>query len=62
MNCNLFKFFNYLHLNVYLRDYSSDILRNCENLIVDDWEEVCRENTNIERVNKEHGIKKDNVL
>lgn len=48
-----------LHLNVSLRDYNPDIIYGCPHLVVDDWEEVCRENTDIERAHKKHGLQKE---
>ena len=51
-----------LHLNVSLRDYKIDIFDYFKNaIIVDDWDEVCRENTDIEIMYKEKGLKKDDV-
>lgn len=37
-----------LHLNVSLRDYEASWIQYADVIIVDDWEEVCRENTDIE--------------
>ncbi len=51
-----------LILNVSLRDFkneSYEFLKN--NIIVDDWDEVCRENTTIEIWNKAFGLKKENT-
>ncbi len=51
-----------LILNVSLRDFkneSYEFLKN--NIIVDDWDEVCRENTTIELWNKAFGLKKENT-
>ena len=31
-------------------------------MIVDDWEEVCRENTNIEIAHKQYGLKKEHTF
>ncbi|KKQ17810.1 MAG: Ornithine cyclodeaminase/mu-crystallin family protein [Berkelbacteria bacterium GW2011_GWA1_36_9] len=51
-----------LQLNVSLRDYKTDILKHLKNaIIVDDWDEVCRENTDIEIMHKEAGLKKEDV-
>ncbi len=48
-----------LHLNVSLRDYSSEIIHACPHIFVDDWDEVCRENTNIERTHKKYGLNRE---
>lgn len=51
-----------LHLNVSLRDYFSEILKKCAHIIVDDWDEVCRENTDIERTHRKYGLQKKDTL
>ncbi|WP_026477958.1 ornithine cyclodeaminase [Alkaliphilus transvaalensis] len=49
-----------LQLNVSLRDYKTDILDYVKNaLIVDDWDEVCREKTDIEHMHIEKGLKQE---
>lgn len=51
-----------LQLNVSLRDYT-DGFRDCVDvMIVDNWEEVCRENTDIERMHLNKGLIKEEVL
>lgn len=51
-----------LQLNVSLRDYKIDVFEFFKDaIIVDDWNEVCRENTDIEIMYKEKGLKKENV-
>ncbi|MEK7634880.1 MAG: 2,3-diaminopropionate biosynthesis protein SbnB [Patescibacteria group bacterium] len=51
-----------LLLNVSLRDYKIDIYKYVkDSIIVDDWNEVCREKTDIEFFHKECGLKKENV-
>ncbi|HYE54112.1 MAG TPA: 2,3-diaminopropionate biosynthesis protein SbnB [Chitinophagaceae bacterium] len=50
-----------LYLNVSLRDFETDFMKEVDAIIVDDWEEVCRENTDIERAHKTYGLNKDNV-
>ncbi len=51
-----------IHLNVSLRDYKTDVYDYFKNSIyVDDWEEVCRENTDIENMHKEKGLVKENT-
>ncbi|ADL52837.1 ornithine cyclodeaminase [Clostridium cellulovorans] len=49
-----------LILNVSLRDFKTDVYEQVKNsIIVDDWEEVCRENTDIENFSKEKGLLKE---
>jgi 2,3-diaminopropionate biosynthesis protein SbnB len=51
-----------LQLNVSLRDYTVEFYDYVkDSIIVDDWDEVCRENTDIERFYKEKGLQKENV-
>jgi 2,3-diaminopropionate biosynthesis protein SbnB len=51
-----------LLLNVSLRDYCTDIYDFVKNsIIVDDWDEVCREKTDIEMMHKERGLLKENT-
>lgn len=46
-----------LHLNVSLRDYKTDVFPWFRDaIIVDEWEEVCRENTDVERFHLEKGL------
>jgi N-[(2S)-2-amino-2-carboxyethyl]-L-glutamate dehydrogenase len=46
-----------LHLNVSLRDYRPDLYDYFKDgIVVDDWDEVCRENTDIERMALEKGL------
>ncbi len=49
-----------LHLNVSLRDYKTSTFEwFTEAIIVDEWEEVCRERTDIEMLHLEKGLNKD---
>lgn len=51
-----------LQLNVSLRDYKADTFDFFKNaIIVDDWDEVCRENTDIEIMHKEKSLSKEDV-
>lgn len=51
-----------LQLNVSLRDYQPEILDYVKNaIIVDDWDEVCRENTDIENMHKQKGLKREDT-
>lgn len=45
-----------LLLNVSLRDYQPEAAASLKAVIVDDWDEVCRENTDIERLHLEQGL------
>ncbi|HVI43714.1 MAG TPA: 2,3-diaminopropionate biosynthesis protein SbnB [Chitinophaga sp.] len=51
-----------LQLNVSLRDYTPDFITHASHIIVDDWDEVCRENTDIEVMHKTKGLKKEDTL
>lgn len=50
-----------LHLNVSLRDYKSSWRQYADVIIVDNWEEVCRENTDIELMHVNQGLQKEEV-
>jgi ornithine cyclodeaminase len=50
-----------LQLNVSLRDYKVDIYDYIKAIIVDDWEEVCREKTDIEMMHKEKGLNEEDA-
>ena len=45
-----------LQLNVSLRDYTVAMYDYTKAIIVDDWEEVCREKTDIEMMHLEKGL------
>lgn len=47
-----------LQLNVSLRDYVPDYRQYVDFMVVDDWDEVCRENTDIERMHFEQGLQR----
>lgn len=51
-----------LHLNVSLRDYCPEFIKTVDLMVVDDWEEICRENTDIELMHLEHGLNKEDVF
>lgn len=51
-----------LHLNVSLRDYKDEFFKDVNKVFVDNWEEVCRENTDIERVHLSAGLEKENTI
>ena len=50
-----------LLLNVSLRDYKVDIYDYTKAIIVDDWEEVCREKTDIEMMHLQKGLNKEDT-
>lgn len=50
-----------LHLNVSLRDYLPEFIQYVDCLIVDDWKEVCRENTDIEVMYKQGLISQEDT-
>lgn len=51
-----------LQLNISLRDYKTDIYSYVkDNIIVDDWEEICREKTDIEMMHLDKGLQKEDV-
>lgn len=50
-------------LNISLRDFKMDIYKHVKrNIIVDDWNEVCRENTDIEMFHNEKGLEKKDTI
>jgi len=52
-----------LHLNVSLRDYKPDVYNWFHgNILVDDWEEVCREKTDIEMMHLGKGLQKEDTF
>jgi len=51
-----------LLLNVSLRDYEPESVFGTAVPIVDDWTEVCRENTDIERLSLERGLNESDAL
>ncbi len=52
-----------LLLNISLRDYKPSIYNWVkDSIVVDDWDEVCRENTDIENMNKIYGLSKESTI
>ena len=51
-----------LQLNVSLRDYQVDMKDYMNAIVVDDWDEVCRQNTDIENMHKVKGLQKEDTL
>jgi len=53
---------NSLHIDVSLRDYQPEIVKSFDRIVVDDWDEVCRENTDIERAHLSWGLEKSSTI
>lgn len=53
---------NSLQLNVSLRDYLPEVVMKSSCIFVDDWDEVCRENTDIEKASIEFGLCETNTI
>lgn len=51
-----------IHLNVSLRDYKDSFFKEVDKIFVDNWDEVCRENTDIERVHLTGELEKNDVI
>ncbi|MES2731616.1 MAG: 2,3-diaminopropionate biosynthesis protein SbnB [Bacteroidota bacterium] len=51
-----------LQLNVSLRDYKAEMRQYMDVIIVDDWDEVCRQNTDIENMHQVTGLQKSDTI
>lgn len=51
-----------LLLNISLRDYKPESVTRKKGIVVDDWREVCRENTDVEQLHLHHGLQESDVL
>lgn len=51
-----------LLLDVSLRDFRSEAISGIKSIIVDDWDEVCRENTDIELLHLQCGLTKNQTM
>lgn len=51
-----------LLLNVSLRDFKPESVAQMQAIVVDDWQEVCRENTDIEQLHLKYGLPESAVL
>ncbi|OBZ11272.1 2,3-diaminopropionate biosynthesis protein SbnB [Bacillus sp. FJAT-26390] len=51
-----------LLLDVSLRDYTTAAISGIHTIVVDDWDEVCRENTDIELLHLERGLSKAQTI
>ncbi len=50
-----------LQLNISLRDYHASFVNQVDYMIVDNWDEVCRENTDIEQMHINNGLNKNDT-
>ncbi|WP_028549058.1 ornithine cyclodeaminase [Paenibacillus sp. UNC451MF] len=50
-----------LLLNVSLRDYKPASVAKLKAVIIDDWKEVCRENTDVEQLHLQHGLQESDT-
>lgn len=50
-----------LHCNISLRDYTNAAMKQMDRMLVDDWEEICREKTDIEFMHLEAGLNEQDV-
>lgn len=51
-----------LLLDISLRDFKSEAIGGIQAIVVDDWDEVCRENTDIELLHLQFGLTKDQTM
>jgi 2,3-diaminopropionate biosynthesis protein SbnB len=51
-----------LQLNISLRDFEPNLVKDMNYIVVDDWDEVCRENTDVEQMHREQGLTKHQTL
>ncbi|WP_405108696.1 2,3-diaminopropionate biosynthesis protein SbnB [Paenibacillus sp. FSL K6-1217] len=51
-----------LLLNVSLRDFTPAILSYTSAIVVDDWDEVCRANTDIEHMHNQRGLRREDTV
>ncbi|MFE5322805.1 2,3-diaminopropionate biosynthesis protein SbnB [Paenibacillus sp. NPDC056579] len=51
-----------LLLNVSLRDYKPECAASLRAIVVDDWQEICRENTDIEQMHLRCGLNESDVI
>jgi Predicted ornithine cyclodeaminase, mu-crystallin homolog len=51
-----------LLLHVSLRDYQPSVLASIDTIVVDDWDEICRENTDIEQLHLTTGLEKNRTI
>jgi 2,3-diaminopropionate biosynthesis protein SbnB len=51
-----------LQLNVSLRDFRPETRKYMDIIVVDDWDEICRQNTDIENMHKLEGLQKEDTL
>jgi 2,3-diaminopropionate biosynthesis protein SbnB len=51
-----------LQLNISLRDYAASFKHFVDIMLVDSWDEVCRENTDIQQMHLQEGLQQEQVL
>jgi 2,3-diaminopropionate biosynthesis protein SbnB len=51
-----------IHINVSLRDYQAGFRKYVDRMLVDNWEEVCRENTDIQRMHEDGLLVKEDTI
>lgn len=51
-----------LLLGISLRDYIPESVKSIKTIVVDDWNEVCRENTDIEQLHLKYGLQSSDVI
>jgi ornithine cyclodeaminase len=51
-----------LQLNVSLRDYQPSAFEGMQRIVVDDWEEICRENTDIEMMHLQKDLQREETF
>jgi len=51
-----------IYLNVSLRDFHTDFLKEIDINVVDNWDEICRESTDIEHAHLKFGLARNDVL
>jgi len=51
-----------LQLNVSLRDYLPEAFEGVNHIVVDDWDEICRENTDVEMMHLQRGLRREDTL
>lgn len=51
-----------LLLGISLRDYMVACMADVQSIVVDDWKEVCRENTDVEQLHLKYGLQSTDVI
>lgn len=53
---------DHVYLNISLRDFNPAFLKDVDINVVDDWDEVCRQNTDVEQAHLQFGLQKNDVV